>query len=196
MWNDINQLKNLSTWLQWTSIVLIFVSGILQFTKYKIDLQKDYLIGIELSPAHQKISTMTASLTVYDATNGTLFGNFKDDFNYRAVYITLFGDKKPIVELRTREYSANTLNHEIVWRANLALDSSDPINGMPVSVLENARYIKIRFYNPWPLKVRSGQLVMVINSMIRFEMEIPPQEAADGEVIVRDLSGLTARLEK
>lgn len=93
-------------------------------------------------------------------------------------------------------YSANTLNHVIVWRANLALDSSDPINGMPVSVLENARYIKIRFYNPWPLKVRSGQLVMVINSMIRFEMEIPPQEAADGEVIVRDLPGLTAKLKK
>jgi hypothetical protein len=69
MWSDIGELRNLSNWLQGTSISLVFVSGFLQVGKYVVDRREKALSVIEQHPTNQAITSGSATVELIEDSN-------------------------------------------------------------------------------------------------------------------------------
>ena len=126
MWDDINLLRTVSVWLQWTSIALVFVSGCLQVGKFVIDRREKALVAIEqrelAHPGRQLVATGSATVEVYVQSTETFDNRFMDQGGYLA-----FGrGNDALMTLTSTECIAKQLgNNQVLWRGVFSLDATD-----------------------------------------------------------------------
>ena len=69
------------------------------------------------------------------------------------------------------------------------MDISDEAVGKQVKFLADSEYIQIGFRSmPDDATVMSGTATITINNDVQIDVDIPPQQASDGWIIVPDLA--------
>lgn len=196
MWNEINELKSLSAWFQWLSIGLVFISGFLQIGKYVVDRREKFLSEIEqanrLNPARQPIHTGTATIEMVVEFDKTFNNHFMD----RGAYVAFGLGSDAILIMRSIDcFAVPGGENETLWRAVVTLDASNSSNGKQINFLKEAEYIQIGF-GPLAAKsrVKRGTVIVTLNSAVRLEVVIPPQEMNEDKILIHDLSELKAKL--
>jgi hypothetical protein len=197
MWNDIAELRSLSTLVQWTSIALIFFGGFLQVGKYVVDRREKELSSIEQAakenPIAQIIHTGSAAIELIEESNDPKNNHFMDSGAFAA-----FGENADsLMIMRSLDsFAAQTGNHEVVWRAVLSLDLADKSVGKAIRHLRDAEYIQMGF---GPLKsgskIKSGFLTITLNSAVRLQASIPKQEVINDSFFVRDMKPIADALQ-
>lgn len=196
MWNDISELKSLSNWFQWISISLVFLSGFLQIGKYVVDRREKELSTIEqakvLNPTLKPIHSGTATIEVIIQSGDVVNGHFID---LGAAMAFVKGSELLMTMRSIDSFGKSNSNGQIKYRAVVNLDASDPSNGKPVNFLKEADRLELLI---GPIKdnskLVSGNVVITINSAVRLESPIPPQQINGKVIIVPDLTSMLANL--
>jgi len=101
VWNDIGELRNLSSWFQWVSISLVFVSGFLQAGKYVVDRREKMLSAIEqtelINPNRQLVHTGSATVEVTVQSDEQINSHFMD----RGAYVALGRAEEAMLVMRS-----------------------------------------------------------------------------------------------
>jgi hypothetical protein len=196
MWDSITELKQLSSFLQWLSIALVFFSGFLQVGKYIVDKRERNLSAIEqaekLNPIAQIIHTGSAVVEMLVSTDQKFSNHFMDS----GAYAALCQGSEPLMTMASGDsFAVQNGEGEVKWRALISLDLADKSIGKPVRHLRDAEYVQLAFGQlPDGSIIKSGSLVVTLNSAVRLELAIPPQKVAEKRFFIRDLSPLKKAL--
>jgi hypothetical protein len=69
------------------------------------------------------------------------------------------------------------------------MDANDPAVGHPISELQKAESVEIRFVQmPKNARIIGGHAIVTVNSAVRLEVKIPEQIPKDGLIFVRDIA--------
>lgn len=197
MWNDIGQLKQLSGILQWVSIALVFVSGFLQVGKYAVDKRENALTGVQqaekLNPTAQPIHSGSAIIEMLVTTDQKYGNHFMDSGAYAAI---CHGPEPMLIMKSGDSYAIQNGDGEVKWRAVLSLDLADPSMGKPIRHLKDADFVQLAFGQlPEGSIVKSGSLVITLNSAVRIEFAIPAQKVAEKIFFIREMAPLKTVLQ-
>jgi len=186
MWNDIAELRTFSSYFQWISIGLVFVSGFLQVGKFIVDRREKALSAIEqaekLNPVSQVIRTATAVVELHEASNELRNNHFMDS----GAALGFAQGNVALMVLRSLDsFALQQGNNDVLWRATLNLDFADAAVGKPMRSLKNTDHIELIFGQ---LKegatVKSGRITVTINSAVQIQADIPPQTVAPQQLII------------
>jgi hypothetical protein len=197
MWNDVGELRNLSSWLQWISISLVFFSGFLQVGKYAVDRREREVSTIEQAnlskPARQLIRTGSATIEVTTNSSDQTNSHFMDSGAYMA-----FGRAgEAMLVMRSLDcFGVQNGKGEVVWRAVLSLDANDPSVGKEIRFLQGAGLLELGF-SPMPAKaqIKRGLVIVTLNSAVRLEIPIPAQVLEEKRIAIPDLTVIKGQLE-
>ena len=177
MWNDIAQLRSLSSFLQWFSIGLVFISGFLQVGKFIVDRREKALSDVaqaeKLYPVAQSIHTGTAVVELVQDSKDAANDHFMDS----GAALAFARENDALMILRSLDsFAVQNGKGEILWRATLNLDLGDISIGKPLRILRDAEYIELTFGQ---LKtgaiIKTGSITVTLNSAVRLRATIPPQ---------------------
>ncbi len=145
-----------------------------------------------LDPLRQTIKTATATVEVTIASSEARNNHYMDSGGYLA-----FGKgRDALMVVNSIDCFALQLGGDrVLYRAVFTLDATSPVIGKRIGVLKEAEYLQIGF-KPMPPKQRvvGGRAVVTVNSGVRLEFEVPPQEMASDFVIVRNIAPALAHL--
>jgi hypothetical protein len=187
MWSDVDTLRTASTLLQWTSIALIFIGGILQVGKVVVDRREKAISSLLQAPVSQPIHIGSAVVELVEETDRKDGAHFLDG----ASYLALGHGSDALITFRSLDSFANQNGkNEVLWRATLSLDLTDPAVGKPIRDLRDAEYIQLGFGQ---LKkgaaIKSGTVTVTLNTAVRLQVAIPAQKVdEEARVFVRDLT--------
>ncbi|MFA6320415.1 MAG: hypothetical protein WCY36_00990 [Candidatus Omnitrophota bacterium] len=148
-----------------------------------------------VAPLSQPIRVATAAIEVRIKSEESLNSHFMD----RGAYIAFakegsgfaFGTQKEIfVIMKSLDCFANQLGEgEVAYKALCNMDVGKGITEKPISHLNDANYIEVGF-SPMLKKsdvdVTGGSIVCTFNSLVRAELNIPPQKMSNGVIVIRD----------
>ncbi len=189
-WSDLGTLRSISTWFQWASIGLVFVSGFLQVGKYFVDRRERALAAAvqaeRENPAARPIQTASATVELVVESRDDVNTTYMD----RGGYIGFARGTEALMLLAaTQSRARQTGGGEVVWDGVFSMDARDAAVGKPVRSLVETEYLQIGFSRLAPKsKVKSGSVIVTINSAVRLEVPVPAQEMTDDKILVRELS--------
>lgn len=187
IWESIPNLKSLSSWLQWISIAMVFVSGGLQIGRYVVDRREKYLSSIEhtkeLSPFNKPIRTGTAKIKIIVASSKQINTRHLD----RGCVLFLGQNGTILLSMSSIDsFEVQNGNNELIWSANLNLDIQDISIGKQVDFLKNANLLQMGFLLlPPASQIKSGRAIITLNSAVTLTFDIPQQFTLPGQGIIQ-----------
>lgn len=144
------------------------------------------LVGLFPSPYKQPLRTGRADIEVTVEPNGVINSGIHR-FGYG--YISLVKDGNAILEMKGWAGCEQVENGQAIYTVPLELDAKDKSINKPICYLaEEAEYAVIWFEKlPPKSKVISGKVIFTFNSLVRFEIPIPPQTMEDDAIIIQDV---------
>jgi hypothetical protein len=190
IWSNLTALRSLGAWLQWTSIALVFLSGLLQVGKYLVDRRKKTLSSAAqaelINPAAQPIRTATVTVDLTVESNDQVNTTYMDRGGYVAFGR---GPDALLVMADTESRARQTGQGEVQWRGVFNMDATNSAVGKPVRFLRESEYLQVGFQLlPAKSKIKKGLAVVTINSAVRLEIPIPEQNMEDDKIMVRALA--------
>jgi hypothetical protein len=145
-----------------------------------------------LDPLRQTIKTASATVEVIIASSEAKNDHYMDSGGYLA-----FGKgEEALMILNSMDCFAFQQGLErVLYRGVFNLDATSPIVGKSIGILKGAEYLQIGF-KPMPPKQRilGGRAVVTVNSTVRLEFDVPPQEMSSDFVLVRPIASGLATL--
>lgn len=116
----------------------------------------------------------------------------------RGGFFALAKGNAPVLVASGREADARQLgNRRVLWRAVWNMDASDQAVGKRVRSLRDAEYCQITFLMmPKNSKILSGSVRLTINNDVQLDFTIPPQQAVEDRIFVRDISRVLNSLQE
>jgi hypothetical protein len=189
-WNSLGSLRSTSAWLQWISISLVFISGLLQLGKFLVDRRERALSAIAqaelINPAAQAIQGATITVELVVASDQQINTTYMDSGGYAAFGR---GAESLLAAGATQSRAMQNGKGEVLWRGVFTMDAADVAIGKPVRSLKQAEYLQIGFHQlPPDAQIKSGRALVTINNAVRLEIGVPAQVLDQGRIFVRDLS--------
>jgi hypothetical protein len=136
----------------------------------------------ERRPYTQEIRAATATVEVIIDSDLDQNTHYMDKGGFLA-----FGQAK--TALLTDSWGHQLGDNRFRHRGVLTMDISDEAVGKQVKFLADSEYIQIGFRSmPDDATVMSGTATITINNDVQIDVDIPPQQASDGWIIVPDLA--------
>ncbi|MDO8795560.1 MAG: hypothetical protein Q7J25_13170 [Vicinamibacterales bacterium] len=169
---------------------MVFLGGFLQVGRYLVDRREKTLSAIveaeESKPTRLPINTGSVTVEILVDSDQAFNNHFLD----QGAFLAFGRGTEPLMILRSIDCFANQLgNKQVRWRAVLSLDAADSAVGKTVNFLRDAEFVQIEF-GPMPpkSKIVRGMAILTLNSAVRIEIPILPQEAESMHIFIRDLS--------
>lgn len=175
---DYTLLRNICTIIAIVGAGFGFIGGIGSY--YFQNLSE------RMAPFVQSIQTASATVEIIIESDIDINTTFMD----RGGYLILVKDKKPLIITASSQSTGRKIGkNEVMYRGVFNMDVSDSAIGKKVKTLQNADIAQMMFYQiPPNSKIIRGSAVLIINSEVRFEIDIPPQTMTNEFIFVNDLS--------
>ena len=147
---------------------------------------------IEAEPYRKPILSATASVRAIVESQEDMDTHFIDRGGWLAF---AKGDTALMVTGSHESRAKQTGKGEVVYRGEFTMDPSDVAAGKPVSCLADADFVQIKFLKiPPQARILGGKAICTINSTVRLEFGIPPQNSNDGLILIPNLDDGLASL--
>lgn len=204
MWNNINNLTNLASSIQWIAIILVVLGAGLQGGKFFIDKRINYLkettrIETEQNLNHQ-IDTLKKNADPYNHSIqvgvATVFVIVKSEENRSTTFMDTGGSlvfkqgENEMLSLSNDKSEAVTISPgKVRWKAVFNLDASHPNIGKKLSFLKDADHLIISFEAmEEDYDLIEGKAICTFNGNARLEFNIPKQKIKQKLIFVWDMS--------
>ena len=166
-------------------------SDITAVEKRAADLEKKILAS---DPVLQPIRAAKATVELQAESDDKVNTTYMD----RGGFFALASGNTPMLVTSGREANAHQLgNRRILWRAVWNMDASDQAVGKRVKSLRDAEYCQITFLMmPKNSKILGGSVRLTINNDVQLDFLIPPQQAVEDRIFVRDISRVLSSLQE
>ena len=133
----------------------------------------------------QPIRTGTATIEITVASDEDVNTTYLDS----GAYVAFGKGGESLLMMSSRQCTAKqTGDGQIIYRAIVNMDVSDPAFGKSVRSLEEAEYIQISFLPmPEQSQLLAGKVTSILNGEAVLAMSIPAQETTNGKIFVRGL---------
>jgi hypothetical protein len=140
----------------------------------------------QAAPYRQSVRNAAAQVDVVMQTEKPVNSFYKADVAY------LIFRRGSDALLTTADYGNSEIpqsNDRTMLRGVFHMDANDPAVGRPVSDLQKAEFVEIRFVQmPTNARIVGGHAIVTVNSAVRLEMNIPEQYPKDGLIFVREIA--------
>lgn len=145
------------------------------------------------NPYRQTIHTATVTVEVKVESSEEIGAHYMDRGGYFAF---VKGSDALMVMRSTDSFAKQIGNGQVVYRGVFNLDATHNSIGKPINILKNTEYIQMGFAPmPKKMKVLGGKAICTINSNVRLEFDIPPQQMDDDFIANRKVAGVLSVLE-
>ncbi len=148
----------------------------------------------EIAPYRQLIQTGVAKIEVLVSSERQINAHFMDG----GTALAFAKGGEALLEMSSVDSWGRQIgNSQVRYWANLMLDQTHSSVGKPLNFFQVSEYIQIKFNRMQEeTNVISGKIVCTLNSAVRIEIQILPQQIQNGTIFVRDLTGIFAGFPK
>jgi hypothetical protein len=211
LWADPTRLHNLSNFLQWFGIALIFLGGILQVGRLVVDRREKLLTGQiqaerdralrdsteKLRPIRQPISSGSAVVALLTTTNDANLFKLPGDEPQQItsigapdVFLSFLVGDEIVLEFTGMETLAQKRERGgALIQGIVTLAPNAPGVGSYINALKKATRAVIRI-RPMQAnhEIQDGKADITINNVLKFRLVVPPQSTTTRSAIIEDLS--------